>query len=685
MRNWKIKKQDEAIVSALCRALHCTHYFARVLINRGIDTVEKAREFLHTDAAVLSDPFMFRNMEAVVQRIGVALRGGEKITVYGDYDVDGITATGLLVEVLREMGGRVDYYIPSRFTEGYGVNSEAVQKIADNGTTLIITVDTGITAVQEVEFAKTLGLDVIITDHHECQAVLPNTLIINPKHAESGYPFKDLAGVGVVYKLACALDRRYGRGDVAERYATFAAVGTVADIMPMLGENRYIVRQGLEKLKTTNCPGLRAMIDRCVGDRPIDTSTVGFAIAPRINAAGRMGDACTGVQLLTTRSKEDAERLVSELCKENNHRQEIENRILEEAVEMLEKDPRQKERNAIVLWGEDWHNGVVGIVASRLKDRYGKPCILFSINEGYAKGSGRSVRPFNLFEALERLSDRVEKFGGHAFAAGVLVATDRLEEFRDAFCREVDLFLERDVFDESIEVDCILEEGDLTLDQVKDLGRLAPFGRGNETPVFCMRNVYLQDAAATANGNHMRLVFQCGYFRVTAFYFNMPPSSFCYRPGEYLDLVFEADINTYNGRQSVQLSIKDLRYAEKRSKKTAEELRRIETEALRPEDIPTREDAALLYRYLQKQVLNKPMSFDFYALFDRILKEQHSVISVGALYYSLKILGELGVLDYTADGNIFHNLTIHGEKKVCLEDSELLREIKGRGGVAACV
>ncbi len=685
MRNWKIKKQDEAIVSALCRALHCTHYFARVLINRGIDTVEKAKAFLHTDAAVLSDPFLFVNMEAVVQRIGVALRGGEKITVYGDYDVDGITATGLLVEVLREMGGRVDYYIPSRFTEGYGVNSEAVQRIADNGTTLIITVDTGITAVQEVEFAKTLGLDVIITDHHECQAVLPNTLIINPKHAESGYPFKDLAGVGVVYKLACALDRRYGRGDVAERYAAFAAVGTIADIMPMLEENRYIVRHGLEKLKSTDCPGLRAMIDRCVGDRPIDTSTVGFAIAPRINAAGRMGDACTGVQLLTTRNKDDAERLVSALCKENNHRQEIENRILEEAVEMLEKDPRQKERNAIVLWGEDWHNGVVGIVASRLKDRYGKPCILFSINEGYAKGSGRSVRPFNLFEALERLSDLEERFGGHAFAAGVLVATDRLEEFRDAFCREVDRFLETDVFDESIEVDCTLEEADLTLDRVKDLGRLAPFGRGNETPIFCMRNVYLLDAAATANGNHMRLVFQCGHLRVTAFYFNMPPSSFCYQPGEYLDLVFEADINTYNGRQSVQLSIKDLRYAEKRSQKTLDELHRIEKGALRPEDIPSRNDAALLYRYLQKQVAKNPVSFDFYALFDRIMKEQPSAVTVGALYYSLKILFELSVLDYTADGHIFHHLTIHGEKKVCLEDSEILREIKGKVGAAACV
>ncbi len=685
MRQWKIKEQDEAVVGALCRALRCSHYFARVLINRGITSAEDAKNFLNTDASVLHDPFLFRNMEAAVERIGRALRLGEKMTVYGDYDVDGITATGLLVEVLRELGGCVDYHIPSRFTEGYGVNARAVETIAKNGTTLMITVDTGITAVQEVELAKTLGLDVIITDHHECQAVLPDTLILNPKYAESGYPYGDLAGVGVVYKLACALDSRYGRGDVAERYAAFAAVGTIADIMPMLGENRYIVRRGLEQLKSTDCLGLRTMIERCVGNRPVDTSTVGFAIAPRINAAGRMGDAGTGVELLTTRSKDEANRLVDALCKENNHRQEIENRILEEAVEMLENDRELAERNAIVLWGEDWHNGVVGIVASRLKDRYGKPCILFSVNEGRAKGSGRSIRPFNLFEALERLSDRVEKFGGHAYAAGVLVETERLEEFRDAFCREVDLFLEDHAFDESIEIDCTLQEEDLTLDRVRELEKVAPFGRGNETPVFCMRSVYLQDAAPTANGNHMRLVFQCGYFRVTAFYFNVSPSAFCYQPGERLDLVFEVDINTYIGRQNVQLSIKDLRYAEERSQRIKAELDRIQNGALTAEDIPSRDDAALVYRYLQKQTVQTPSSFDFFTLQSRIARELNGQITVGALYHALKILAELEVLSYTEDGLVLRNVAVHSERKVCLDDSELLREIKGKAGAAVCV
>lgn len=685
MRSWKIQKQNDDAVGALCRALHCTHFFARILINRGIDTVNKARDFLRVDRGDLHDPFMFRGMEQAVQRIGQALRGRERITVYGDYDVDGITATGLLVEVLRELGGTVDYYIPSRFTEGYGVNSEAVRSICAKGTKLMITVDTGITAVREVEEAKSLGMDVIITDHHECQAVLPNTLILNPKHSESGYPFADLAGVGVVYKLVCALDRRFGQGDIAERYISFAAVGTIADIMPMLGENRYIVRRGLEKLKNTDCIGLKALIDRCVGDRPIDTSTIGFAIAPRINAAGRMGDACTGVDLLTTRNAEEAERLVVDLCKENNNRQGIENRILEEAVAMIESDPRNAKRNAIVLWSEEWHNGVVGIVASRLKDRYGKPCILFSLNEGHAKGSGRSVRPFNLFESLERLSDKVEKFGGHAFAAGVLVESERLEEFRDAFCLEVDRFLQENEFDESIEVDCTVHESDITLEHIRDLGRLAPFGRGNETPVFCMRNVYLQDVVPTANGNHMRLVFQLGHSRVTGFYFNMPPAAFCYQPGERVDIVFEADINTYNGRQNVQLSLKDIRYTEERVRNISDVLLRIRHGKLQREDVPGRAEAAAVYRYLQKYAGEKPMSFDFYTLPDRILRDQHFEVSVGALYHSLKILGELGVLNYTEEGTIFSNLSVHGERKVRLEDSKFLNDIRGKVGESVCV
>lgn len=685
MRRWKIKEQDANKVAALCNALQCSHYFARIMINRGFDTPAAAREFLNVEHTALPDPFLFRSMEQAVERIGRAVKEHERITVYGDYDVDGITSTGLLVEVLRQLGGTVEYYIPSRFTEGYGVNSAAVHAIAERGTRLLITVDTGITAVREVEEAKMLGMDVIITDHHECQAVLPDTLILNPKQPGSGYPFADLAGVGVVYKLVCALDQRFGLGGDRDRYITFAAVGTVADIMPMHGENRYMVRKGLEKMKNTGCLGLRSMIERCVGDRPIDTSTIGFIIAPRINAAGRMGSAASGVELLTTRDNARASQLVEELCKENNHRQEIENGILEDAVAMIEKDPANARRSAIVLWGENWHNGVVGIVASRLKDRYGKPCILFSVNGEHAKGSGRSVRPFNLFEALERLSDKVEKFGGHAFAAGVLVNTAQLEEFRDAFCRQVDEFLAENEFDESIEVDCVLRDPDLTLNRVRELEQLAPFGRENETPVFCMRNVHILDAAPTANGNHMRLVLQSGHFRVTAFYFNMPPASFCYQSGDRVDIVFETDINTYNGRQNVQLSLKDVRYAEERGRNAAKAAERIGRKEVLAQDVPARRHVAAVYRFMQKQLAKGVMAYDLFALPDQIAKLQQCEVSFGQVYYALEILRELGIIEYNRSGTVLTDLQIHAEKRVSLEDSRILGEIKRKAGEMAWV
>lgn len=680
MRNWKLLKQNEHNVSALCKALHCPHFFARILLNRGVSTAAEAKAFLKTSADALYDPYLFRNMKAVVERIVTAIRRGEKITVYGDYDVDGITATSLLLKVLREFGGKADFYIPSRFTDGYGVNSAVVERIAAEGTTLMITVDTGITAVKEVEEAKRLGMDVIITDHHECQSVLPDTLILNPKCPDSGYPFGELAGVGVVYKLACALNALLGHGDGIERYAPLAAIGTVADIMPMREENRFIVRKGLELMKELDCPGLQVLLERCVGDRPVDTSTVGFIIAPRINAAGRMGSAQLGVELLTTRDKKVAERLVDELCKENQQRQSTENEILNRAIEMIEGDPSLRRRNAIVLWSEDWHNGVIGIVASRLKERYGKPCILFTVNGEFAKGSGRSVRPFNLFEALEQLSGGLEKFGGHAFAAGVLVRTEQLEQFRDAFCQKVDAFLAENQFDECIEMDCLLNEADLNVHKIRELDKLAPFGRGNETPIFGFMNAELLEAISTANGNHMRLSMRCGNLRVTAFYFNVTAFDFCYQAGETVDVVFEADINEYNGRSSVRLLVKDIRYGSVKAEPLMNLLRRFEQMEVSLADVPSRNDIAAVYRYFKKQEDLEKQHFDLFTLQERIAREQQARLTFGAIYFSLSSLRELGVLSYRLSDSLLTEMQIHPENRVNLEDSVILKKLKEKAG-----
>ncbi len=686
MRRWNIKKQNEHLVETFCEELNCTHFFARILINRGFTTVEDARAFLNADRDDLLDPFLFKGMEQAVERIKKAIQNSERITVYGDYDVDGITATALLFSVLKELGGVVDFFIPSRFTDGYGVNSSAIQGFAERGTQLIITVDTGITAVDEVEEAKRLGIDVIITDHHECQEILPQVLVINPKYAESGYPFQHLAGVGVVFKLVSALIYSFGGGpsDI-DQYTPLAAIGTIADIMPMHGENRYIVQKGLEYLRNTENIGLKKLIDRCMGDRLLDASAVSYVLAPRINAAGRMGNASIGVELLTTDDEQRAEQLVEELCRENNRRQGIENGILEDAIAMIEEDEAEQKRSAIVLWKEGWHNGVVGIVASRLKERYNRPCILFSLSEGHAKGSGRSVKPFNLFNALERIKEHTLKFGGHAYASGVLVSMGHLNEFRDALCRQVDLFLEENEFDNSIEIDCLLFPQDLSIENIGSLQKLAPFGRGNESPIFCMRNVRILEAVPTANGNHMRLTFLCDHLKVTAFYFNVSLADFLYVAGETVDVVFEADINVYNGRRSVQLTVKDIRNTLSDSNAVWRDIERVNEMNVSEKDIPLRDHTAAVYRYLKKAVSSGVCSFDITTLPARISQKQQIEISNGAVYLSLMVLEELGVLKFEKEGRNIRKLQLNSQIKVDLGDSEILKKYKEKAGELMCV
>ena len=686
MRRWNIKKQNEHLVEALCSELGCTHFFARILVNRGFATVQEARAFLNVTRSDLLDPFLFKGMDQAVERIKKAIQNSERITVYGDYDVDGITATALLTVALKELGGNVDFFIPSRFTDGYGVNSSAIQSIAERGTRLILTVDTGITAVDEVEEAKRLGIDVIVTDHHECQETLPQVLVINPKYDQSGYPFQHLAGVGVVFKLVSALV--YSLGGTAsdiDKYTPLAAIGTIADIMPMHGENRYIVQKGLEILKNTRNIGLKKLIDHCMGDRTLDASAISYVLAPRINAAGRMGNASIGVELLTTEDEQYADQLVEELCRENNRRQGVENRILEEAIAMFEQEEAEKKRNAIVLWKEGWHNGVVGIVASRLKERYNRPCILFSLSEDHAKGSGRSVKPFNLFNALERIKDHTLKFGGHAYASGVLVSTDHLNEFRDALCEQVDSFLEENEFDNSIEIDCSLYPQDLSVENIAALQQLAPFGRENESPIFCMRNVRILEAAPTANGNHMRLAFLCDHTKVTAFYFNTSLADFLYTAGETVDVVFEADINAYNGRKSVQLIVKDIRNALSCSNFVWRDIERLKAMNVQEKDIPTRDHTAAVYRYLQKATSLGFCSFDITTLPTRISQKQQIEITNGAVYLSLMALEELGVLTFESEGRNIRKVQLNSQIKVDLGDSEILKKYKEKAGELMCV
>ena len=422
-KQWNIARLDGNAVRALSQEGGYPLLTAAVLCSRGMDTPEKASAFLASDFSQLNDPLLLPDMEKAVRIIRDAVDAGERIAVFGDYDVDGITSTCVLVRYLRSQYADCTFYIPDRLTEGYGLNCGALQKLRDDGVSLVITVDSGITAIEEAAFAKEIGLKMVITDHHECMDQLPDALaIVNPKRPDSTYPFQELAGVGVAFKLICALAGRDHLAEVLDNYLDLVAVGTIADVMPLYGENRAIVANGLQYLVHTDNPGLRMLMrESGVEDKRMTASVVSFTLAPRINAAGRMGCALLAAELFLTNSLSRASEIAATLCRQNKERQNAENAILEQAYAVLQKEYDPEEDRMIVLWGEEWHHGVIGIVSSRISDRYGCPTVLISLEGDRGKGSGRSVRGFNLFEALEHSSAYLEKFGGHALAAGLTI------------------------------------------------------------------------------------------------------------------------------------------------------------------------------------------------------------------------------------------------------------------------
>ena len=433
-KRWMIAEPDAGGVRRLTQEIHCAPLAAAVLSARGIENADAARAFLSCDRSGLHDPHLMRDMDKAVEVIRGSLARGERIVVYGDYDVDGITATCTLVDYLRREGAACEYYIPNRLSEGYGLTRQAMEELYRRGTRLMITVDSGITANEEIALARELGMKVVITDHHECHDDLPEAeAVIDCKQAGDTYPFDSLAGVGVAFKLICALS---GDPDaMLARYADLVALGTVADVMPIVGENRILVAEGLRCMEHTHNIGLqRLLAESGMADRHLTASTISFVLAPRINAAGRMGKADLAAELFLTQDFDRAMHLAAELCEQNKLRQTTENEILEQALAQLKGEYNPVEDKMIVLAGKGWHQGVIGIVCSRLCDRYGCPVVLISIDgDGVGKGSGRSIGSFNLFDALTSCADLLDRYGGHALAAGLTIRGDGLEQFRDAF------------------------------------------------------------------------------------------------------------------------------------------------------------------------------------------------------------------------------------------------------------
>ena len=562
--NFRHKALKEADILNTAQEYHIPNIIATILLNRGVKK-EDIPAFIKKSLRDIVDPSLMLDMDKAARRIKTAVESGEKIAVYGDYDVDGITSTALLYEFLSSLGADVIYYIPDRKGEGYGINIMAVNKLLKQGITLLITVDCGITAIGEVEFAKLQKMDVIITDHHTCKDRLPTAAaaILNPKRPDCEYPFDALAGVGVAFKLTLALAKEYkiSTKEVFEKYIDLAALGTVADVVPLLGENRVIVDRGLGALQNPKRIGIRAIMEVAgVLGKNVNASTIAFAIAPRLNAAGRLGTAVTAVELLLTKDEARAREIALDLDRENKERQQTEKEIFDEALKMISEDANFEKKKVIVLAKEDWHQGVIGIVASRLTDIYYKPCILISCSNGNGKGSGRSIKSFNLFDALSACEKHLTDFGGHAVAAGLNINVSDIEEFTKAINKYADETLtERDMIP-SVEIDCPISEQSVTLENARLISKLEPFGMSNEKPIFAIAAAEVMQAAAIGmDDKHLRLRIVKNNHIMNCIGFGMGEYAARLQRGDLVHAAFWMDVNSYQGTDSVQLVIKDLK------------------------------------------------------------------------------------------------------------------------------
>ena len=564
-KNWiyASKKLERERVLEFSEKYNLPASMSAVLLNRGIDSEEKLRAFLKKPLSGVHNPMGLGDMEAAAERIKTAIENKEKIMIYGDYDADGVTATSILYMFLEDMGADVDYYIPDRLSEGYGMNIRAVNRISKTGTKLIITVDCGITSVGEVELAKAQGMEVIVTDHHTPQEKLPDTLIINPKREDSEYEFDSLAGAGVAFKLILACGMLFGKktADVFNKYVEIAAIGTIADIVPLVDENRIIADRGIKALATTQNQGLVSLME-LAGVKPgsLNSTSVAFGISPRINAAGRMGSAKTAVELLLSKTPEEGYKKALELDGLNRTRQNVEREIYNDAISKIEADVNFPKKRVIVLWGKGWHHGVIGIVAAKICERYYKPCIMISEENGLGTGSARSIPELNIFDAISDSKELLTKFGGHSQAAGLSLSAADFEEFEKRINKYAEGVLGDAEPIKTVEIDCRITTKDISIEYIKMLERFEPFGTDNEKPVFALLGAKVSGIGKMgADGKHLRLnIADYGRF-INCVGFGMGDVADEIGDGDICDIAFTMEINDFRGEKSIQLMLKDIR------------------------------------------------------------------------------------------------------------------------------
>ena len=679
MKVWSVAKVNKERAIAMADKLEIPPLLAMMLDIRGITKEEDVINFLQENKD-FSDPFLMKDMDKAVERITTAVENGEKICVYGDYDADGVTSTSLLYSYLRDsLGADVMFYIPTRTGEGYGMNKGAVDKIHSLGVTLIITVDNGISAREEIDYANSLGIDTVITDHHMPSGAIPKAVaVVNAHQKDDKSPFKDFSGVGVAFKLVMAIEGEYADVDsLLENFSDRATLGTIGDIVPLVGENRTLVKNGLRHIQNSDRIGINAMKQESgIAEKEINSSNVAFTLVPRINAGGRLGSSEKSVNLLLTEDEDEAVTIADKLGMDNRERQSIEKEILASIDEEVRRTPNIVNDKILVFAGKGWHQGVVGIVASRIKEIYDKPTIIIGIDDdGVARGSGRSVEGFSLCDAVFACSEHLTNYGGHPMAVGISLEKEKINDFRkaiNAYCKDIKMPYN------ILHIDCKLNPNQLDLSILDSLSYIEPCGASNPSPIFGLYNMTVIATKEMGNGKHMRITLSRGQGQVPVYavYFNHNFQSCSYRNGDIVDVAVSLDRNIYNGQENLSVIIKDIKYSQSNNEelidserifdKFAKRYRLTKNEVM--SILPTRNDFAYVYRFLKQ---NKGFIYGEYALVNAL----NYKISMGKLIVILYSMKELGLINWQ-QGLYQSIIEMKESGKVNLEDSVFIKKLK---------
>lgn len=679
IKNWHLAKLDKVNAQKIACQNNIPFFLAMMLDVRNIVDEKRIHELL-SDEFEVSNPFEFIDMDKAVDRIQKAINSGEKICVYGDYDADGVTSTALLYLYLENCEANVIYYIPDRNSEGYGLNFSAIDKLFAEKVSLIITVDNGISAFDELAYANSLGIETVITDHHQPPELLPNAVaIVDPHRSDCKSSFKNLAGVGVVFKLVCALEGSFADVEfILENYSDLILIGTIGDVVPLIGENRYLVKQGLKYIKNTNNLGVQEILNLAkLTEKPINSTNIAFNVVPRINASGRLSFSKKLVQLLTSENQLEVQNIATQVEDDNIKRKEIENEILLQAEELLKNEPVRAYQRVLIVEGENWHPGVIGIVAARLLEKYGKPTVVISKMGDVARGSCRSIEGFSLYEAIKTCAKYLVRFGGHPLAAGFELKCDDLNKFKNDINNFAKNFGVMPCL--SLNIDCKLNSEALSLDLIEQLDPLEPFGKDNPEFTFGLYNMKICDMTFVgAEKNHLRLTLSRNSHKITAMKFFTTAQYFSYEFNDEVDLAVKLSKSEFRGQESLTLIIDGIKFSGLDNKLLIDEQRVYESikrneqvnSKLLQEHTPSRADFSVLYKFLKA---NNPINIDISVLYYRL---KDFKISFCKLLIMLDAMAECGLItvETIADVYLINVKPVNG--KVDLESSVVMKFLR---------